>query len=415
MGWYFRKSKSVGPFRVNFSKSGMSFSTGVKGARMTFGPRGTYVNVGSNGIYYRKKLGSSAKGNGSRGNSYAQNGAAQYAGNYARTVDAITVQEQTQGMSVTNQAIVKDIKRARLLNWLWIALAAILLVYVGWWTLIIMLALRVLLPRFFRAEVNYELDTEAANEWEKFAEFFSTLKTSKKLWVIETSQSVMNTKTNAGAGRNLTRSLLTLKKTKANRVIGFGVFSNAPCFKLKGKQCTILFLPCDIIIKKGKHIVACAYENLEIRTGTTNFIETDPVPKDATIIRYTWQFVNKDGSADRRYSNNRKLPVCQYGRIMLQAGDQIGVEIHVSNAATTANIGTAYRYYANYLEELSFHNQAAALTSTFQEDNMDDDAAHSAEIPVAINDNYSDIFDSAEGSAEQNDLIDEMMMFLKEE
>lgn len=161
--------------------------------------------------------------------------------------------------------------------------------------------------------------------------------------------------------------------------------------------------------------MACSYENLEIRTGTTNFIETDPVPKDATIIRYTWQFVNKDGSADRRYANNRQLPVCQYGRIMLQAGDQIGVEIHVSNAATTANIGTAYRYYANYLEELSFHNQAAALSSTFQEDKKDDDAAHAAEVPAAINDNYSDIFDNAEDSAEQNDLIDEMMMFLKEE
>ena len=414
MGWYFRKSKSVGPFRVNFSKSGMSFSTGVKGARMSFGPRGTFVNVGGNGIYYRKKLGSSAKGNSSRGKSYVQNGAVQYAENYAQTVDAITVQEQTQGVSVTNQAIVKDIKRARLLNWLWIATTAVLFVGVAWWTVFIMLAIRILLPRFFRAEVNYELDTEAANEWEKFAEFFSTLKTSKKLWVIETSQSVMNTKTNAGAGRNLTRSQLTLKKTKANRTIGFGVFSNSPCFKLKGKQCTILFLPCDIIIKKGKHIVACSYENLEIRTGTTNFIETDPVPKDATIIRYTWQFVNKDGSADRRYSNNRKLPVCQYGRIMLQAGDQIGVEIHVSNAATTANIGTAYRYYANYLEELSFHNQAAALSTAFQEEE-NDDAAHTAEIPAAINDNYSDIFDNAEDSAEQNALIDEMMMFLKEE
>ena len=414
MGWYFRKSKSVGPFRVNFSKSGMYFSTGVKGARMSFGPRGTFVNVGGNGIYYRKKLGSSAKGNSSRGKSYVQNGSVQYAENYAQTVDAITVQEQTQGVSVTNQAIVKDIKRARLLNWLWIATTAVLFVGVAWWTVFIMLAIRVLLPRFFRAEVNYELDTEAANEWEKFAEFFSTLKTSKKLWVIETSQSVMNTKTNAGAGRNLTRSQLTLKKTKANRTIGFGVFSNSPCFKLKGKQCTILFLPCDIIIKKGKHIVACSYENLEIRTGTTNFIETDPVPKDATIIRYTWQFVNKDGSADRRYANNRQLPVCQYGRIMLQAGDQIGVEIHASNAATTANIGTAYRYYANYLEELSFHNQAVALSTAFQEEE-NDDAAHAAEISAAINDNYSDIFDNAEDSAEQNALIDEMMMFLKEE
>ena len=106
--------------------------------------------------------------------------------------------------------------------------------------------------------------------------------------------------------------------------------------------------------------------------------------------------------------------MCQYGRIMLQAGDQIGVEIHVSNTAITANIGTAYRYYANYLEELSFHNQAVALSTAFQEEE-NDDAAHAAEIPAAINDNYSDIFDNAEDSAEQNDLIDEMMMFLKEE
>ena len=380
---------------------------------MSFGPRGTFVNVGGNGIYYRKKLGSSSKGNSTRSKSYVQNGSVQYAENYTQTVDAITVQEQTQGISVTNQAIVKDIKRARLLNWLWIALSVILLACVGWWTVIIMLALRVLLPRFFRAEVNYELDAEAAHEWEKFAEFFSTLKACKKLWVIETSQSVMNTKTNAGAGRNLTRSQMTMKKTKANRSIGFGVHSNSPCFKLKGKQCTILFLPCDVIIKKGTHIVACSYKNLEIRTGTTNFIETDPVPKDATIIRYTWQFVNKDGSADRRYANNRQLPVCQYGRIMLQAGDQIGIEIHVSNAATTANIGTAFRYYADYLEELSFHNQAVALSAAVEDES--DNAPYMAEIAATADDNYSDIFEGAEVSTGENDLIDEMMMFLKEE
>lgn len=414
MGWYFRKSKSVGPFRVNFSKSGMSFSTGVKGARMTFGPRGTFVNVGGNGIYYRKKLGSSAKDSSSRGQSYVQNGSAYGVENYAQTVDEIKVQEQTKGVSVTNQAIVKDIKRARLFNWLWVALSVILLAYVGWWTLLVMLVLRILLPHFFRAEVNYEIDAEAALEWEKFSEFFSTLKTSKKLWVIETSQSVMNTKINAGAGRNLTRSQLTLKQTKANRTVGFGVFSNSSCFRLKGKQCTILFLPCDIIIKKGKHIVACSYDNLNMCTGTTNFIETDPVPKDTTIVRYTWQYVNKNGSADKRYANNRQLPVCQYGRIMLQAGDQIGVEIHVSNATIAANIGTAYRYYAEYLEELSFHNQAAALSSAVKDERIDA-ASHVTEIPVATNDHYANIFESSEDSVEQNDLLDEMMMFLKEE
>ena len=58
MGFYIRKSKNFGPFRLNFSKSGIGLSTGVKGARISTGPNGTYFNAGTNGVYYRKKLGS---------------------------------------------------------------------------------------------------------------------------------------------------------------------------------------------------------------------------------------------------------------------------------------------------------------------------------------------------------------------
>jgi hypothetical protein len=45
-----------GPFRINFSKSGISYSVGVKGGRVSVGPRGTYVNLSSHGISYRQKI-----------------------------------------------------------------------------------------------------------------------------------------------------------------------------------------------------------------------------------------------------------------------------------------------------------------------------------------------------------------------
>lgn len=35
MGWEFRKSLRMGPFRVTLSKRGLSYSAGVKGARVT--------------------------------------------------------------------------------------------------------------------------------------------------------------------------------------------------------------------------------------------------------------------------------------------------------------------------------------------------------------------------------------------
>jgi uncharacterized protein DUF4236 len=56
MGWFYRKSVKFGPFRLNFSKSGIGVSAGVKGARVSTGPRGTYLNLGTNGIYYRQKI-----------------------------------------------------------------------------------------------------------------------------------------------------------------------------------------------------------------------------------------------------------------------------------------------------------------------------------------------------------------------
>src|SRR5437016_12964560 len=56
MGFYLRKSVSLGPLRFNLSKSGIGVSAGVKGLRFGAGPRGNYVHMGRHGIYYRATL-----------------------------------------------------------------------------------------------------------------------------------------------------------------------------------------------------------------------------------------------------------------------------------------------------------------------------------------------------------------------
>jgi hypothetical protein len=56
VGWYLRKSVKFGALRLNFSKSGIGYSFGVKGARIGTGPRGPYVAGGRYGIYYRQSL-----------------------------------------------------------------------------------------------------------------------------------------------------------------------------------------------------------------------------------------------------------------------------------------------------------------------------------------------------------------------
>ena len=61
MGLYLRKGFRLGPIRLNLSKSGLGVSGGIKGAKIGIGPRGTYFNGGSDGLYYRKHLGSGKK------------------------------------------------------------------------------------------------------------------------------------------------------------------------------------------------------------------------------------------------------------------------------------------------------------------------------------------------------------------
>jgi len=57
MGFYLRKSVSLGPLRFNFSKRGVGVSAGVRGARVGVDARGrNYVHAGRGGIYYRQRL-----------------------------------------------------------------------------------------------------------------------------------------------------------------------------------------------------------------------------------------------------------------------------------------------------------------------------------------------------------------------
>jgi len=57
MSWHFCKSFGSKGFRLNVSQSGVGFSSGVKGFRVSTNSRGTYVNIGSGGVHYRQRTG----------------------------------------------------------------------------------------------------------------------------------------------------------------------------------------------------------------------------------------------------------------------------------------------------------------------------------------------------------------------
>src|SRR5450759_3449191 len=120
MGYFFRRSAKVGPFRLNFSKSGVGASVGVKGARLTMTPRGTtYVTAGSHGFYYRETL---PNRGGIQVPSYSPNCVPPQSG---RTEDAISNASVSDLVDSSSERLIQQLnERARMFNPAWLLYAA---------------------------------------------------------------------------------------------------------------------------------------------------------------------------------------------------------------------------------------------------------------------------------------------------
>jgi hypothetical protein len=88
-----------------------------------------------------------------------------------------------------------------------------------------------------------------------------------------------------------------------------------PC--LRSGQDAFHFLPDMVVCRQGESLRAFSYGAIRFHASHETFIEEQGVPSDAQVIGHTWKYVRKDGGPDRRFNNNRQLPVCRYQAVGL--------------------------------------------------------------------------------------------------
>jgi hypothetical protein len=97
---------------------------------------------------------------------------------------------------------------------------------------------------------------------------------------------------------------------------------------IKGQ--TLYWTPRYILVYQGRNVGLVRYRDLQATLDTTRFIEDGAAPRDARVVDTTWRYVNKKGGPDRRFSNNRELPVCLYGEVTLKSKRGLHVELMLS-------------------------------------------------------------------------------------
>lgn len=351
MGFYLRKSISVGPLRFNLSKSGIGVSAGVTGLRFGVGPRGNYVHMGRGGLYYRATLPPSSSSHSLPARPSSPIEPEIPSGTHA-PLEEIESANISQIVDSSSRKLLDELNRKRAKTRLWpivaIASAVILGVAISssWpvW-LLALLALagaagtyaahtRDALEKTVVLFYDFDPDMEAA--YAQLHTAASQLASCAAAWHIEASGKVHDRKYHAGAS-----DLIRRKSTSIHKAEPPYVKTNIETIAVNVGRQTLHFFPDRVLVYDQNGVGAVGYQELRIDVGATRFIESESLPRDAEVVDRTWKYVNKSGGPDKRFKDNKELPVCRYEEITFSSQTGLNEVLQLSRCGFGSGLAQA--------------------------------------------------------------------------
>jgi len=339
VSFYIRKAFTFGPVRLNLSRSGLGASFGVKGARIGVGPRGTYIHAGRGGFYYRQTiLPSRPQHPTPQPAQTIQTPSAelqQISSSAALAIDSSADTLLQEFNRVTKR---KDVFAASVVAGVLLLIRAVL-VPVEWWLLgglVVAVALVATIARHNDVTngtllLRYSLNPESTDKFTRLQSAFSKLAACHRIWHVDASGHTDDWKRNAGVQTIVERS-----DARAGTGVPPKVNCNINVPTLAAKGTSLYFFPDRLLIRDGSGIGGVLYRDLQSGASAFRFVEDGYVPQDATQVDTTWRYVAKKGGPDRRFNNNRQLPVMRYGNLALasQSGVREMFQCSVPDTAT---------------------------------------------------------------------------------
>ncbi len=344
MGWRYRKSINLGlGFRINISKSGIGYSWGGPGYRKTWkangGIRETYSIPGTGISYVEEHPSPNVQSNRlPRANSmerYNLENSKSYPIVNGK-IDALSTPE--------NKLFVDKIKSIKLKNFFtWLIGGIILLMWAcledviseNLWTPIgVCLMCAVLGLCFFINSrrfvvLEYNIESDVSNIIDKRNDALAILSCCSKIWNIEEYSTVAYSRVNAGAGVNFKRKLCSFIYKKPPRYLK--IIGDLKVYQLKIGTTEYIFLPDKILVVGFLQVGALRYHDILLNIENSFFVEEESKPSDSVFLYNTWQYVNNNGTPDRRFKNNRQLPVYEYAKLSLKSATGLNLYLLLSS------------------------------------------------------------------------------------
>ena len=389
MGLRFRRSVRLFPgVRLNFSRGGVSTSVGVRGATMTFGPRGAYANVGlpRSGLSYRTRLDTPARvrqqpapvspwqPQSKLRTPIRAPGVASVPGTEVEIKSADVGELTSAGLGELKQLINEaTVRHAELRNELakckkTLDRAAGRLRWAQ--SLIVRLFTEKSIPRLIDGankasddldetkahldgcfvEVDFAFDESTRITYAALVRCFESLRTAQRIWDITATAAVDRVAQRTTASSALTRKPVAFGFASSEiirsryQAMSFGTVS--------GRDLQIY--PGFAMMRDAtRDFALIEFAQFDCRLAQSNFIEEEFVPSDAEQVGATWKRANKDGSRDRRFNDNYQIPVLRYGALAFSSPTGLAEVFQISSYAKAADFAHALAVHKRALASLN--------------------------------------------------------------
>ncbi|OOV16567.1 DUF4236 domain-containing protein [Flavobacterium sp. LM4] len=368
MAWSFRKRIKIIPgVHLNLSKSGISTSIGVKGASITLGSSGNYLNTNIPvlGISNRHRLSNPVNN---------MRPEIQEPLDLSDNIFSSDIHEITsQNMQGVKEAILlanrqrKDLKKdlLKIQTSLSSSKLKLSLSYFLVYGLIkknipdnIRIDIKAKKEAIKQAKeqiencfvkLDIEFEPEIREQYRALVGAFKKLTTSQKIWDVTSAHFQDRVATRSSAStivkkREVRFSIKSLPDIKSDY--------NALYFE-NANGADLYFYPSFIVMySNNSNFALIGIDEITFNQSYVRFTETGAIPKDSKIIDRTWAKVNKNGTPDKRFKGNYQIPVVKYGEIKLRTNTGLNEEYEFSNYEFTEEFGKAFKDYQSTIKSL---------------------------------------------------------------
>lgn len=413
---YRKRIKILPGVTINLSKSGISTTIGTKGFSVNVGQNGAYLNTGipGTGLYQRHKIGNINNPSSFPLDNRIYEQVEEFPQHDLTSEELYGLKKQI--VDIYNQRIIlqggiksdkKVIKWSiiiaiisgfvSIINYNSCSIGTVFAVFGIIAVFLFVMALGLGVAKFRKESIlknitlriDISMDEQIESKFNELKRKFSDLQSTNRAYYISSQSYISNrVQQRTSASITVTRNIVDLCKSFENNFI---ITPYQPIILNTVGDGVLLLYPGFLVIiynnpefnQNAIHVTK--WKDISITNSTVNFHEEEGVPSDSEIVGYTWKYVNKNGSPDKRYSYNPKIPIVRYYELTIIVSNNASYCYHISSVNRGETFYNAFEDFKAVIMKLEWNTENEKTIASEQNNNTmdseEDKTTESKDLP----------------------------------